>query len=77
MGDIKIGDFNTTRVGKVRQFFCHPPDYVNIKILGCLLGLERFALWPWTDFEICSLPVVSSSMSRDIVDLAPAESMMT
>ena len=41
-----------------------------------LLGLERFALWPWTVLEVCSLPCVSSSMSRDMVDLAPAESMV-
>lgn len=41
-----------------------------------VLGLERLALWPCTLWEISSFPCVSSSMSRETVDLAPAESML-
>ena len=41
-----------------------------------LLGLERFALWPEMELDVCSLPVVSSSISRDMTDLAPAESIV-
>lgn len=40
-----------------------------------ILGLARLALWPTTEREMVSLLCVISSISRDMVDLAPAESI--
>jgi hypothetical protein len=42
----------------------------------CILGLERFALWPWTLLEMFSRPWLSSCISSEMTDLLPAESIV-
>lgn len=41
-----------------------------------ILGLDRFALWPWILWEISSFPERSSCMSFDMTDRLPAESII-
>jgi hypothetical protein len=57
--------------------FIHSFIYLEWEREGVLLGLDRFALWPWILCEVSSLPSRSSCMSFEITDRSPAEFILT